>query len=103
MTYAIVETGGKQYRVEAGQELTVERLAAAPGSQVVLERVLAVGAGAELRVGTPTVPGAAVVVRVVAHGRGRKIRGFKFKPKVNYRRRYGHRQPYTRVVVEEIR
>ncbi len=101
--YAIVETGGKQYRVRPGDVLEVERLAAEPGSQVTLDRVLAVGQGADLRVGTPTIEGAAVVARVLAHGRGRKIRGFKFKAKVNYRRRYGHRQPFTRLRIEEIR
>lgn len=100
--YAIVETGGKQYRVQPGDVLEVERLAAEPGAEVRLERVLALGEGGELRVGQPTVEGAAVVARVLEHGRGRKIRGFKFKAKVNYRRRYGHRQAYTRIRVEAI-
>ncbi|MBX6377455.1 MAG: 50S ribosomal protein L21 [Clostridia bacterium] len=100
--YAIVETGGKQYRVAPGDVVVVERLPAQEGAEVVLESVLAVGEGAEMRVGAPFVPGARAVVRVLEHGRGRKIRGFRYKAKVNYRRRYGHRQPFTRVRVERI-
>ncbi|MBX6350246.1 MAG: 50S ribosomal protein L21 [Clostridia bacterium] len=100
--YAIIETGGKQYRVREGDDLRVERLRAEQGDEVRFERVLAVGEGRSLVVGAPTVPGARVVARVLGHGRAKKVRVFKYKPKVNYRRRYGHRQPYTRVRVERI-
>lgn len=100
--YAIIETGGKQYRVSPGDVIEVERLDAEPGGEVAIERVLAVGEGEALRVGEPLVEGAAVTARVLGHGRGRKIRGFKYKPKVNYRRRFGHRQPFTRLRIESV-
>ncbi|MBO8141859.1 MAG: 50S ribosomal protein L21 [Firmicutes bacterium] len=101
-TYAIVETGGKQVRVSEGDTVYVEKLAAAEGEQVRLERVLLVSQDGQVRVGAPTVEGAAVVARVDRHGRGRKVLVFKYKPKKRYRRRYGHRQPFTRLVVEKI-
>ncbi len=100
--YAIIETGGKQYRVSPGDVIEVERLDSEPGSEVAIDRVLAVGEGDALRVGTPTVEGASVVARVLDHGRGRKIRGFRYKAKVNYRRRFGHRQPFTRLRIETV-
>ncbi|MBE3590477.1 MAG: 50S ribosomal protein L21 [Firmicutes bacterium] len=100
--YAIIETGGKQYRVREGEVMRVERLPAEPGQEVAFERVLALGEGGELRVGAPTVPGARVVGRVVHHGRDRKIIVFKYKPKVNYRRKKGHRQAFTTVRIERI-
>lgn len=100
--YAIIETGGKQYRVSPGDVIEVERLESDPGSEIVLDRVLAVGEGEAIRVGTPAVEGARVAARVLGHGRGRKIRGFKYKPKVNYRKRFGHRQPFTRLRIESV-
>lgn len=101
--YAIVETGGKQYRVAAGDVIAVEKLDAEVGARVAFDRVLAVKQDdGELVVGRPTVEGARAVGTVVEHGRGKKIRGFKYKPKVNYRRRYGHRQDYTRVRIDAI-
>lgn len=100
--YAIIETGGKQYRVSAGDVLEVEKLSTAEGDAVTFDRVLAIVDGAAVTVGQPTVAGARAVARVLGHGRGRKIRGLKYKAKVNYRRRYGHRQPYTRVRIESI-
>lgn len=100
--YAIIATGGKQYRVSVGDVLEVEKLPAAEGEEVAFDQVLAVVDGDTVRIGTPTVPAARAVARVLGHGRGRKIRGFKYKPKVNYRRRYGHRQPFTRVRIESI-
>lgn len=100
--YAIIETGGKQYRVAAGDVIEVEKLVCAEGEEVVFDRVLLVEQGGEARVGM-ALAGAAAVGRVVGHGRGRKIRGFKYKPKANYRRRFGHRQPFTRVVIEGIK
>lgn len=100
--YAIVETGGKQYRVTPGDVLEVERLGAPEGGKVALAPVLAVVDGDDVRIGAPVVEGARVAATVLAHGRGRKVRGFKYKAKVNYRRRYGHRQPFTRIRIEAI-
>lgn len=99
--YAIIESGGKQYRVTEGQVVRLEKLPGQPGEEVVLDRVLLVADGRTV-VGTPFVEGARVVGRIVAQGRGRKILVFKFKPKVRYRRRQGHRQPYTALRIERI-
>lgn len=100
--YAIVETGGKQYRVQEGDTLFVEKLAVEPGETVALDRVLAVEKDGQLRVGTPSVEGARVTFKVVRHGKGQKIIVFKYKAKKNYRRKKGHRQPFTQVTVEKI-
>lgn len=100
--YAIVETGGKQYRVAEGDICRVELLPEEVGAEVALERVMAVGNGEELEVGKPFVSGACVKARVKAHGKGRKIIVYKFKAKKNYRRKQGHRQPYTDLVIEKI-
>lgn len=99
--YAIIETGGKQIKVEEGQAIYVEKLDAEVGEQVTFDKVLMVG-GEELKIGTPHVEGATVVGKVEKHGRGKKIIVFKMKPKKNYRRKQGHRQPYTKVVIEKI-
>ncbi len=101
--YAVIETGGKQYRVQPGDTLVVERLDAPVGSRVELDRVLMVvpDSGPPL-VGRPLVAGARVRARVVAQEKGRKIIVFKFKAKVRYRRKQGHRQRYTRLAVEDI-
>ncbi len=101
-TYAIIETGGKQYRVAEGETVQVERLEAAPGSTVTFDRVLMVGGDAGTRVGTPVVAGATVTATVMAHGRGRKILVLKYKPKAHYRRRQGHRQAYTLLRIDRI-
>ena len=100
--YAVVTTGGKQYRVEAGSELTVERLAADAGSSVTFDRVLLVGDGDTVTVGTPTVDGASVSATVLGETLGPKLVIFKFKQKVKYRRTTGHRQHLTRVRIDEI-
>ena len=100
--YAIIETGGKQYRVQPGDVLRLDRLAAEEQETVVFDRVLAVKDGDQLRIGSPLVEGARVTGRVLDHGRGRKVIVFKYRPKVNYRRKRGHRQPYTRVKIERI-
>ena len=100
--YAIVETGGKQYRVSEGDRIDVEKLEAEPGSQVELDRVLMVVSDSETKIGNPVVSGAKVVARVAAQFRGPKIRVFKMKPKKRYRRRIGHRQSLTRLVIEKI-
>ena len=101
--YAIIETGGKQYRVSPGQTIWVERLEAEPESEVQITAVLLVaGDDGKLAVGSPYVNGAHVAAKVLEHFRGPKIRVFKYKPKVNYRRRQGHRQPATRLEILAI-
>jgi large subunit ribosomal protein L21 len=98
--YAIIETGGKQYRVQKGDVLRLEKLEAEAGATVDLP-VLLLG-GDTVQVGTPRVDGAVVKAEVVAHGRGNKIHIYKFKAKTNYRRHNGHRQPYTEIRVTDI-
>ena len=100
--YAVVSTGGKQYRVEPGRELVVERLAADPGASVTFDRVLLVGDGEAVTIGTPIVSGASVSATVIGEARGPKLIVFKFKQKVKYRRTTGHRQHLTRVRIDEI-
>lgn len=100
--YAIVRTGGKQYRVEEGRSIKVERLPAAEGSTIELTEVLALHDGKAVTVGTPVVTGARVVAEVMSHGRGAKVVVFKYKPKVRYRRRTGHRQAFTELRIDEI-
>ncbi len=100
--YAIVETGGKQYTVSPGQSIRVERLAAAEGATVELDRVLAVGDANSLTVGKPVVEGARVIASVKSNGLGDKVVIFKYKAKTRYTRRQGHRQPYTELKIESI-
>lgn len=99
--YAIIKTGGKQYRAEAGSRLRVEKLEANPGDTVEFEALML--GGEKIVIGSPTVPGAKVVAEVVEHGKGKKVVVAKFKAKVQYRRKRGHRQPYTEILVKEIR
>lgn len=100
--YAMIETGGKQYKVEEGTVLYIEKLDAEEGETVTFDRVLFVNKDGQVQVGTPFVEGANVTAKVEQHGKGKKIRIFKYKPKKNYRRRQGHRQPFTKVVVQAI-
>jgi len=100
--YAIVKTGGKQYKVTAGSVIVVEKLEGEPDAQVELTEVLMVSGDDGLRVGAPTVEGAKVVAKIVEQGKGKKIRGFTYKPKKNIHRRYGHRQKQTRLHIESI-
>ena len=100
--YAVIQTGGKQYRVQPGDTIDVELLHAEPGSQVELDRVLMIGEGAEVTVGQPFIPGAKVHAAVVDEGRGKKIIVFKFTSKVRYRRKNGHRQHSTRLTIQNI-
>ncbi len=100
--YAVVETGGKQYRVEVGQTLDVERIPGEVGESVELGKVLLVSTEDGVRVGDPVVAGARVTASVVEHGRGKKVIVFRYRPKTRYRRKTGHRQPFTRVAIEEI-
>ena len=100
--YAIMETGGKQYRVSPEEMVTVEKLPAQPGEVVVFDRVALVEQEGSVQVGTPWVEGAKVTGRVVRHVRGPKVEVFTYKAKENIKRRLGHRQAYTQVRVEEI-
>lgn len=100
--YAIIETGGKQLCVREGDTVRVEKLAAENGAQVLFDRVLLVSTDEGVKIGRPLVPGAWVTGRVQKQGRAKKIIVFKYKSKKNYRRKQGHRQPYTQVVVEKI-
>ncbi|NLY11389.1 MAG: 50S ribosomal protein L21 [Firmicutes bacterium] len=100
--YAVVETGGKQYRVSEGSAIFVEKLDVAEGDQVVLDKVLLFNNGEETKIGTPFIEGAKVVAKVDKQTKGKKIIVFKYKPKKNYRKKTGHRQPYTKLIIEKI-
>lgn len=100
--YAVIETGGKQYKVEVGQTVDVERLPAEIGETLDLGRVLMVSAEDGLRVGNPVVSGASVRASVVEHGKGKKIIVFRYKAKTRYRKKTGHRQGFTRLAIESI-
>ena len=100
--YAIVKTGGKQYKVAQGDVLFVEKLEANKGDVVTLDQVLAVAGENGLTVGAPVVEGATVTAKVVAQGKAKKVIVYKYKAKKDYRRKQGHRQPYTKLVIESI-
>jgi large subunit ribosomal protein L21 len=100
--YAIVETGGKQYKVSEGDQLFIEKLAVEDGAEVTFDKVLFVSKDGGVVVGSPLVAGATVTATVVKHGKAKKIIVFKYKSKKNYRRKQGHRQPYTKVQIEKI-
>lgn len=100
--YAVIKTGGKQYRVQVGETLRLEKLDAEVGETVAFDQVLALKTEEGLKVGTPLVEGAKVEARVLSQGKAKKIIVFKYKPKKNYRRKQGHRQPFTSVRIEKI-
>ncbi len=100
--YAVVETGGKQYKVTPGQTIDVERLDVAEGDTVELDKVLLIADGDKVTVGQPIVEGAKVVATSQGEGKGEKIIVFKYKSKVRYRRKKGHRQLYTRLLIDKI-
>ena len=100
--YAIVEVGGKQYKASEGDVLFIEKLDAEPKATVTFDQVLLVSADSSVTTGAPYIAGAKVEAVVEKNGKGKKIRVFKMKPKKGYRRRKGHRQPYTKVVVSKI-
>ncbi len=100
--YAIIKTGGKQYRVSEGEAVQVEKLNAEVGAEVVFDEVLTVVNDADVKIGAPVVAGAKVTAKVVEHGKADKIFVFKYKSKANYRRRQGHRQPFTTVEITKI-
>jgi large subunit ribosomal protein L21 len=97
--YAVVKTGGKQYRVSAGEKLKIESIAAEVGQEIVLDQVLAIAEGDAVKLGTPLVAGASVKAKVVAHGRGEKVRIFKMRRRKHYRKSQGHRQNYTEIEI----
>ena len=100
--YAVIKTGGKQYKVATGEKIKVEQIAADVGQEIVIDQVLAVGNGADMKVGTPLVLGASVTVTVISHGRGDKIRIFKMRRRKHYQKRQGHRQNYTELQIGAI-
>lgn len=100
--YAIIRTGGKQYRVTEGDVIFVEKLPYAEGDKVKFDEVLLVGGDGEIKTGTPVIDGASVEATVLKNGKARKIIVFKYKPKKDYRRKQGHRQPYTKVQIDKI-
>jgi large subunit ribosomal protein L21 len=100
--YAVIKTGGKQYKVAAGEKIKVEQIAADVGQEIVIDQVLAVGIGAELKVGTPLVAGANVKATVVSHGRHDKVRIFKMRRRKHYQKRQGHRQNFTELEISSI-
>lgn len=100
--YAVVRTGGKQYRVSAGEKLRVEKLTGAVGEELVLDEVLLIGEGQALKVGTPVLKGASVKAKIVAHGLGDKVMIFKMRRRKNSKRLRGHRQAYTEIEVTGI-
>lgn len=99
---AVITTGGKQYLVRPGEQIRIEKIDGEPASSVTFNEVLLVVNGDDVRVGAPTVSGAAVTGTVVGHGRHKKVVGVKFKAKKRYRRKFGHRQHYTEVKIQEI-
>jgi large subunit ribosomal protein L21 len=100
--YAVIKSGGKQYRVESGAQLRVEALSAKVGDAVSFDDVLLVGGGDGVKVGAPLVSGAKVKATVLAHGRGEKVRIFKLRRRKHYQKSQGHRQNYTEVRIDEI-
>ncbi len=100
--YAVIKTGGKQYRVASGEKIKIEQIPADIGQEIALDQVLAVGEGDQLKVGTPLVAGAVVKATVLAHGRHDKVRIFKLRRRKHYQKRQGHRQNYTEIRIDSI-
>ena len=100
--YAVVKTGGKQYRVVAGEKLKIEQIPADVGAQVILDQVLMVGEGESVRLGQPTLAGATVKATVLAHGRGEKVKIFKMRRRKHYQKHQGHRQGFTELKIDAI-
>ena len=101
--YAVIKTGGKQYKVAAGEKLKIEQIPAEIGSEITLDQVLAVGEGASLKLGDPLVNGAAVMATVVSQGRHDKVTIFKMRRRKHYQKHQGHRQNYTEILVNTIK
>ncbi|GAB2180417.1 50S ribosomal protein L21 [Denitratisoma sp. agr-D3] len=102
MSYAVIKTGGKQYRVVAGEKIKVEQIPADVGAEITLDQVLMVGEGESVKIGTPLVSGATVTAKVISHGRHDKVRIFKMRRRKHYQKRQGHRQNYTELEISGI-
>lgn len=100
--FAVIVTGGKQYKVQEGDVLHIEKLEIEAGQALVLDEILLIEKDGNVQIGKPTVAGAKVTAKVVDHGKAKKIIVFKYKAKKNYRRKNGHRQPYTKILIEKI-
>ena len=100
--YAVIKTGGKQYKVVAGEKIKIEQISADVGGQITIDQVLAVGQGADLKVGTPWVAGASVVATVLSQGRHDKVRIFKMRRRKHYQKRQGHRQNFTEIEISAV-
>ena len=100
--YAVIKTGGKQYRVAAGQKLKIEQIPADIGQEITLDQVLSVGEGEQLKIGTPLVNGAVVKATVLAQGRHDKVKIFKMRRRKHYQKRQGHRQNYTEIRIDAV-
>jgi large subunit ribosomal protein L21 len=100
--YAVIKTGGKQYKVAAGDKIKVEQIPADIGAEITIDQVLAVGSGDQISVGAPLVAGASVSAKVLSHGRHDKVRIFKMRRRKHYQKRQGHRQNYTEILVSRI-
>lgn len=100
--YAVIKTGGKQYRVVAGEKIKVEQIPADVGAEITLDQILMIGEGESVKVGTPTVAGAKITARVVAHGRHPKVKIFKMRRRKHYQKHQGHRQNYTELEIGSI-
>ncbi len=100
--YAVIKTGGKQYKVAAGEKIKIEQIAADVGQEVVIDQVLAVGSGTDLKVGSPLVAGASVKATVVAQGKHDKVRIFKLRRRKHYKKSQGHRQTYTELQIDAV-
>ena len=100
--YAVIKTGGKQYKVAAGEKIKVEQIAADVGQEIVIDQVLAVGNGADLKVGSPLVSGASVKATVVAQGKHDKMHIFKMRRRKHYRKSQGHRQAFTELQISAV-
>ena len=100
--YAVIKTGGKQYKVAAGEKIKVEQIAAELGQEITIDQVLAVGEGTDLKIGSPLVSGATVVAKVLSHGRHDKVRIFKMRRRKHYQKHGGHRQNYTELQIGSL-
>lgn len=100
--YAVIKTGGKQYRVAVGEKIKLEQIAAEVGQEIVFDQVLAVGEGSEFKVGTPLVAGATVKATVLAHGKHDKVKIFKMRRRKHYQKHQGHRQQFTQVQIQAV-
>ncbi|MCD7741543.1 MAG: 50S ribosomal protein L21 [Ruminococcus sp.] len=100
--YAVIETGGKQYQVNVGDEIYIEKLGVNADEKVTFDKVLCVGGDGSVKTGAPYVEGASVTAKVIKSGKGKKITVFTYKPKKSSKRKLGHRQPYTKVAIEAI-